>query len=135
MKTNSNQEKRIATLLWSIAFPGFGQLINKKYLKAILFVVLEVIINVRGNVNDIIVKSYLLEMNQAVGDANYPWLLVDPCVYLFAIWDAYHDAGGSMHPFIFIPFVMSAYSGTLGVIYSSRFAVFGFLIGPVFLPI
>ncbi|HLR72246.1 MAG TPA: hypothetical protein VK085_12565, partial [Pseudogracilibacillus sp.] len=69
MKTNSNQEKRIATLLWSIAFPGFGQLINKKYLKAILFVILEVIINVRGNVNDIIVKSYLLEMNQAVGDA------------------------------------------------------------------
>jgi len=51
-----------------------------------------------------------------------------PCVYLFAIWDAYRDAGGRK-PYAFLPFVFSAYFGTIGVVYSSL------LLGPVWLPI
>lgn len=34
-------------LLWSIALPGFGQFLNKKYLKGIVFVFLEFLVNVQ----------------------------------------------------------------------------------------
>jgi hypothetical protein len=30
---------------WSIAFPGFGQLLNQKYVKGILFIFIEFIVN------------------------------------------------------------------------------------------
>ena len=51
-----------------------------------------------------------------------------PCLYLFAIYDAYRDAGG-VERFSFLPFVISAYMGTIGVIYSP------YLLGPIWLPI
>src|SRR5690625_7067898 len=85
MKTTKSKEKRVEVLLWSIAFAGFGQLLNKKYLKAFIFIILEVIINVKGNINDVIVRSFLLDMEQAIGQANYSWLMFYPCIYLFAI--------------------------------------------------
>lgn len=135
MNTKSNREKRIEVLLWSIAFPGFGQLLNKKYVKAVIFIILEIIINVKGNINAIIMKSFLFDMQSAIEQTNYSWFMFYPCVYLFAIWDAYHDTGGGEYPFKYLPFVVSAYFGTLGVIYSTRFTIKAMLIGPIFLPI
>lgn len=129
------RSKRLEVLLWSIAFPGFGQFLHKKYVKAILFITLEFIINVGGNINTIIVQSFLLETKGAIQEADYLWLMFYPCIYIFAIWDAYRDAGGSEFPFIYIPFVMAAYTGTLGVIYSTKAQIMGGYIGPVFLPI
>jgi TM2 domain-containing membrane protein YozV len=58
-------------LLWSIALPGFGQLLNGKYIKGILFIFLEIIINVRGNFNEIIMLSFQGEIENAVVQANY----------------------------------------------------------------
>lgn len=130
-----SRAKRLEVVLWSIAFPGFGQLLNKKYFKAFMFVVLEVLINVGGNINDVIVSSFLLKIDEAIHQANYLWIMFYPCIYLFAIWDAYKDAGGGKHQFMYIPFVLSAYFGTLGVIFSSRFSINGHLFGPVFLSI
>lgn len=129
------KNKRSEVIFWSIALPGFGQLLNQKYFKAFVLVLLEIIINVKGNINLVIVKSFLGEMEEAISQADYLWLMFYPCVYLFAIWDAYRDAGGRAHSFMFLPFVFSAYFGTIGVIYSSRFTIFGYLIGPIFLPI
>lgn len=126
---------RLEVLLWSIAFPGFGQFLNKKYFKAITFIVLEVMINLGGKVNTIIMESFLLHTKKAIEEANYLWLMFYPCIYLFAIWDAYKDAGAYELPFMYIPFVMSAYTGTLGVIYSSKLQLLGFYLGPVFLPL
>lgn len=48
-------------LLWSIAFPGFGQLLNGKYVKGIIFISLEFIINVQSKFNQII---YLVLMEK-----------------------------------------------------------------------
>lgn len=45
-------------LLWSIALPGFGQLLNRKYIKGILLIVLEVMINVMARLNVAIVHSF-----------------------------------------------------------------------------
>lgn len=134
MKNIYGTDKKLELILWSIAFPGFGQLLNRKYVKGFIFVVLEVIINVKGNINGIIIHSFLGEIDEAIASANYLWVLFYPCIYLFAMWDAYKDAGVT-RPFSYLPFVLSAYLGTLGVIYSSKLRLFDYLIGPVFLPI
>jgi len=122
-------------LMWSIALPGFGQLLNGKYIKGIVLIFLEILINVQGNLNEVILLSFHGEMDKAIQQSNYQWLMFYPCLYLFAMWDAYKDGGGGKKPYSFIPFVFSAYFGTIGVIYSSSLEVFGVLFGPVFLPI
>ncbi len=128
------RDKKAEVLLWSIALPGFGQFLNQQYVKGIVLIILEVIINVKGQVNLVIMQSFLGQISSAINEANYLWLMFYPCVYLFAIWDAYRDAGGDVK-YLFIPFVFSAYIGTIGVIYSSQLTIFNYLIGPVFLPI
>lgn len=131
-------DKEAEILLWSIAFPGFGQLINRKYVKGLLFFLLEFIINIMGNVNVAIMNSFLGEIEAAIAQTDYTWFLFYPCIYVFAMWDAYRDATRTKHKekhLGFLPFVLATYLGTLGVIYSKVFTIKEQLIGPVFLPI
>lgn len=93
-------------ILWSIALPGFAQFLNGKLFKL-----------------------------TTIQLTNYQWRMFYPCIYLFALWDAYRDAGGGSGSFSYLPFVFSAFLGTIGVIYSSTFKLFGILWGPIFLPI
>lgn len=111
-----SKQAPIEKLFWSIAFPGFGQLLNGKFFKGLVLVILEILINVQSNLNQIIVHSFHGDMTSAIGHTNYQWLMFYPCVYLFAIWDAYRDAGGGNSRYSFFPFVFSAYFGTIGVI-------------------
>jgi hypothetical protein len=48
-----SREGRIEKRLWSIALPGFGQLLNGKFLKGLLLIGLEVLINVQSNFNKV----------------------------------------------------------------------------------
>ncbi|WP_100013272.1 hypothetical protein [Lentibacillus sediminis] len=121
-------------LLWSIALPGFGQLLNGKYLKGILLIFLEFLVNVMGNLNTIILLSFHGEIDKAIQQADYQWLMFYPCLYFFAMWDAYKDAGGGKEPYSFLPFVFVAYFVTVGTIYSSNLTLFGELLGPIWLP-
>lgn len=130
-----NKNNQGEVLLWSIALPGFGQLLNGKYFKGFILITLEIIVNVKGKINLVIMKSYLGEMEQAIMEADFLWLMFYPCLYLYAIWDAYRDASHHHKPYLYIPFVFSAYLGTIGVIYSTKVKIFNYLIGPVFLPI
>ncbi|MGE4282769.1 MAG: hypothetical protein AB7G87_03530 [Clostridia bacterium] len=127
--------KKTEKVLWSIALPGFGQILNGHLLKGVLFVGLEVLINIKSNLNNVIILSFLGQTHIAVRETNYQWLMFYPCIYMFAVWDAYKYAEESNTPFSFLPGVFSAYLGTIGVIYSSAFQIGGFLLGPVFLPI
>lgn len=129
------KEKTTEVILWSIALPGFGQFLNGKIIKGIVFIVLEFMINIMANLNTVIVASFQGDIQSAISLTNYQWLMFYPCVYLFGIWDAYKDAGGARKPFEYLPFVISAILGTMGVIYSSTFSVFGVLFGPIFLPL
>lgn len=122
-------------LFWSIAFPGFGQFLNGKIVKGITFLIMEFMINVQSNMNQAIVSSFNGDIQTAISVADYQWLLFYPCVYLFAMWDAYRDAGGGKVPFSFLPFVCSAYVGTIGVVYSPNFKIMGILVGPIWLGI
>lgn len=122
-------------LLWSIALPGFSQLLNGKPLKGIVFVFLEVLINVQANFNEIIILSFHGEIEKAIEHTDYQWLMFYPCLYFFAMWDAFKDAGGGKEKYAFLPFVFSAYFVTVGCIFSSHLSLFGILFGPVWLPI
>jgi hypothetical protein len=135
MENNLNRKSRkLEAILWSIALPGFGQLLNRKYIKGLFLVVLEIIINVMGNFNRIIVLSFNMEIERAIAETNYLWLMFYPCLYFFSIWDAYKDAGGGQKAFAYLPLVFSAYFVTVGLIFSARLTLFGYLIGPMWLP-
>lgn len=122
-------------VLWSIALPGFGQLLNGKYIKGIVLIILEFLVNVLGNFNKVIILSFQGNIRMAIEQADYQWLMFYPCLYFFAIWDAYKDAGGGKEPYSFLPFVFSAYFVTVGTIYSSKLMLFGIVLGPIWLPI
>lgn len=124
----------IEKLLWSIALPGFGQLLNKKYLKGLVFILLEFLVNNMANFNTIIMLSFHGEIEAAISQANYQWLMFYPCLYFFAMWDAFKDAGGGRSQYTFLPFVFAAYFVTVGCIYSTDLKIFGILFGPVWLP-
>jgi hypothetical protein len=127
--------KSIERLLWSIALPGFGQFLNKKYFKGLTFIILEFLINVQANFNAIILYSFNGDINRAYQDANYLWLMFYPCLYFFAMWDAFKDAGGGKTPYSYLPFVSCAYFVTVGLMLAGKIKLFGFLLGPVWMPI
>ncbi len=128
---------RIEVFLWSIALPGFGQILNGKYLKGILLIGLEFLINMQSNLNVIIISSFHGEIEKTIQQTNYQWLMFYPCVYMFGIWDAYKDAGGGSKPYEVFPFAFGAFFGTIGIIFSNDFlgtvwlGLFGLFIGIV----
>lgn len=126
--------KPFEALLWSIALPGFGQLLNGKPLKGIIFLFLEILINIEGNVNAVILSSFQGHIEKAIYQINYQWLMLDPCLYFFSMWDAFKDAGDGKDKYSFLPFVFMAYFVTVGCIYSSNFRMFGILLGPIWFP-
>ncbi|KAA0547482.1 hypothetical protein FZW96_11530 [Bacillus sp. BGMRC 2118] len=128
----------IEMLLWSIALPGFGQLLNGHYIKAVLFVLLEFLINVQGNLNIAIVYSFHGEISRAIETVDYQWIMFYPCLYVFAMWDAFK--GGRERadikpvPYESVPFSVAAYICTIGVIFSSK-PILTTTFGPIFTPI
>jgi hypothetical protein len=128
-------EKRIEVLFWSIAFPGFGQILNSHLFKGFMFIGLEFLVNVQAHFNTVIVSSFQGEIQQAIDQTNFQWLMFYPCLYFFAMWDAYKNAEGEIPPFSFLPFVFAAFFVTTGLIYSPTLKIMGVLWGPVWLPI
>lgn len=82
-------------LLWSIALPGFGQILNQKYLKGILFISLEFLVNIQSNFNEAIISSFHGKTQTSIEQIDYKWLMFYPCLYFFSMWDAVKDANGT----------------------------------------
>lgn len=122
-------------LLWSIALPGFGQLLNGKTIQGTLFILIEILINVQANLNQVLILSFYGQVEESIYLTNYEWLLFYPCFYFFVMWDAYREERGGQKPYSFIPFVFTAYFVTIGCIYSPTFRLFGLLLGPIWLPL
>jgi hypothetical protein len=127
-----SRDHKIEIVLWSIALPGFGQLLNGKFLKGLLLISLEFLVNVQSRLNTIIILSFNMNIVEAIRQADFQWLMFYPCLYLFAIWDAYRDAGGGKSRYATLPLVFGAFAGTVGIIYSHSF---GKIFGPVWLGI
>lgn len=130
-----SRDKRVEVLLWSIALPGFGQFLNGKYVKAIVFILLEFLINVQSGLNYAILPSFHGDIQTAILHVDLQWLMFYPCLYLFAMWDAYRDAGGGKETYSYLPFVFSAFIGTIGVVYSPTFHIGEIYFGVIWLPI
>lgn len=128
------RQEKIEKLLWSIALPGFGQLLNRRYLKGVVLILLELLINQMARLNTIILLSFKGDIPGAITAVNYQWLMFYPCVYMFAIWDAFKDAGGGRSPYATLLFIIPAYMATVGIIYSDTLKIFNTLLGPVWLP-
>ncbi|MFJ5716775.1 hypothetical protein [Neobacillus sp. NPDC093127] len=129
-----NKTYKLEAILWSIAFPGFGQLLNGHLLKGVLFILLEFIINVNSLFNQAIMFSFLGKINDAARVVDYQWLMFYPCVYMFAMYDAYKYAEGENPRLSFVPFAFGAYFVTVGLMYSPKI-FFGISFGPIWLPI
>lgn len=130
------REKKLEALLWSIALPGFAQLLNKQIFKGTVFIILEFLVNVNSNFNTAIMLSFLGEIDGAIKAADYQWLMFYPCLYMFAMWDAYKfSSGEKIGEYAFLPFVFGAYFVTVGLMFSKKMYLFGMLFGPVWLPI
>ncbi|SDD76523.1 hypothetical protein SAMN02799630_03973 [Paenibacillus sp. UNCCL117] len=135
MNENSvSRNSPLEALFWCIAFPGFGQLLNRHYIKGIVLIAMEIVINMGSHLNSLIVHSFLGDIQTAVEHTNYQWLMFYPCVYMFGIWDAFKHAGGGQSPNAAFPFIFCAFFATIGVALSSRLKIAGLLLGPVWLP-
>lgn len=128
---------KLEAVFWSIALPGFAQLLMGQLFKGSLFVFLEILINVMSHFNTAIMYSFLGKTEMALQIVNYQWLMFYPCLYMFAMWDAYRSASpeSPSEAFFFLPFVFGAYFVTVGLMYSPKVQLFGVFPGPVFFPI
>jgi TM2 domain-containing membrane protein YozV len=112
-------------LLWSIALPGFGQFLNGKYVKGIVLLILEFLVNVQANFNEIIILSFHGDIEKAIVQADYQWLMFYPCLYFYTMWDAFKDAGGGKDRYCFLPFVFAAYFVTRSYLFIKTKAIWG----------
>lgn len=135
MKTPIQKPTKHEALLWSVALPGFGQILNGKLVKAVIFLFLEYLVNVNSHFNEAILDSFRGDIYHAFKVIDYEWLMFYPCIYMFTMWDAYRDANGLVGSKTYLPFVFGAYFVTLGLIYAVQIKLFGVYFGPVFLPI
>ncbi|MDQ0194571.1 putative membrane protein [Paenibacillus wynnii] len=74
---------------------------NQKYIKGITFIILEILVDVQANFNTVIILSFHGQIHKAIEQTNYQYLMFYPCLYFFAIWDAFRDAGGGGKPLLF----------------------------------
>lgn len=125
---------RLEAVLWNIAFPGFSQLIIGQYFKGVLFVILEIVVNVMSNFNRAIMYSFLGEIEKAEAVIDYQWLMFYPCLYMFSMWDGYRTAMPDHEKYSYLPFVSCAYFVTVGLMVSPKVSIFQVHPGPVFLP-
>lgn len=125
---------KLESIMWSIALPGFSQLLTGHYIKGIFFILSEVIINHYSNFNLAIMLSYLGEFEKAYSVTDFQWLSFYACLYFFAMWDGYRTVMPPGEKLSFLPFVISAYLVTVGLFYCGKLKLFGYFIGPVFMP-
>ncbi|SET93347.1 hypothetical protein SAMN05421676_11164 [Salinibacillus kushneri] len=130
-----NKERKLSSILWNIALPGFAQVLQKRYIIGFVLVFMEIIINIFSRFNEAIRYSFLGQIDKAISVTNYQFLMFYPCLYMFALWDAFYEADQGETPYAFLPFVFGAYFITVGLIFAERIKIFGVLLGPVWLPI
>jgi hypothetical protein len=128
------KQGKLEAVLWSVALPGFSQLLRGSYVKGVLFVLLEFVVNVMSNFNEAIMLSFLWEIDRAFAVLNYQWLMFYPCLYMFAMWDAYRHAMPETEEYSYLPFAFGAYFVTVGLMLSKKVKLFGVMFGPIFLP-
>lgn len=129
-------KNELEKLLWSIAFPGFGQLLNQQYTKGAVFIALEMIVNMKSNFNLAIILSFQGNTNASLEQIQFKWLVFYPFLYFAAIWDAVKKANEKDYsPFMVLPYVFAAAFVLLGFVCSFKIAVLHPFLDPILFPI
>ncbi len=76
---------------FSFSYPGFGTLMQHRYLKAFILILWEVFINHQAKVNLGIMYTLLGDFENAKEVLNEKWLLLYVGIYMFSIWDSYRS--------------------------------------------
>jgi hypothetical protein len=76
---------------WSAAFPGFGHLQLGMYVKGVMLITWEIIINLHTKINLAMVYSFTGQFDMAKQVLNKRLLLLYIAVYLYTIWDSYRQ--------------------------------------------
>ncbi|MCD4840222.1 hypothetical protein LRS37_15415 [Neobacillus sedimentimangrovi] len=76
---------------FSFSYPGFGHLMQHRYVVAIILILWESFINRMANVNLGILYTLLGEFDKAKEVLNEPWLILYVAIYMFGIWDGYRS--------------------------------------------
>src|SRR5690606_8683837 len=79
---------------WTVAFfafsyPGFGYIMQHRYLKAFILMMWEVFINHNAKVNLGIMYSLQGQFEQAKAVLDERWLILYVGIYMYAIWDSF----------------------------------------------
>jgi hypothetical protein len=75
---------------WATSFAGFGQMMVGSYVKGYALVILEIIINLKSNLNLAIIYSFTGRFELAKEVLDTRWILTYVLVYVYGIWDSYN---------------------------------------------
>ncbi len=76
---------------WSASFPGFGHMKMGAYVKGLILMFWEVIINVYSRINEAMVYSFNGNFDMAKEVLNSKMLLLYIAIYIITIWDSYRQ--------------------------------------------
>jgi hypothetical protein len=115
---------RIIAGLFSMLMPGFGQLYNRQFLKAVFLLTVEHYDNVLGRINTAIYLDFNGFHQKALEAANFQYVLFYPGFYAYTVWDAwYHAKPHANKAKTGIPFLIGGFLGEFGAIFASRLSI------------
>jgi hypothetical protein len=79
----------IVAAFFSLAYPGFGQMLQQRLLKAFILISWELFINQKAHVNLGILYTMLGQFDKAKQVLDERWLPLYIGIYTFAIWNGY----------------------------------------------
>ncbi|REE88958.1 hypothetical protein A8990_10754 [Paenibacillus taihuensis] len=110
---------RILAVICSIIMPGFGQLYNRQYVKALILLLLELALNSTIHLNHVIRLDMIGHDEKIFQSANLEVAHFYPGFYVMATWDAFASARPfPPDPRSVIFFQVAGLVGTFCVIFS-----------------
>ncbi|MCU9612754.1 hypothetical protein OEV98_04230 [Caldibacillus lycopersici] len=121
---------RTIAAFFSLFMPGCGQFYNGNIFRGIVFIVIEHFDNIFGRIN----HALYLDLNgyhrEALSTVDFQYSLFYPCFYAYCVWDAwfYAKSGGDKVKSA-IPYLIAAFTGTMGTLFASRIPIPTFTVG------
>ncbi|QHW29490.1 hypothetical protein GZH47_00665 [Paenibacillus rhizovicinus] len=111
---------RILAVICSILMPGFGQLFNRQYAKALILLLLELGLNSTIHLNHAIRMDLIGHDEMIFRSTNLEIAHFYPGFYVMNTWDAFSSAKvGQPDPRSVIFFIAAGFIGTLSVVFSA----------------
>ncbi|MGJ7922873.1 hypothetical protein [Neobacillus sp. LXY-4] len=106
------------TAWWSAAFPGFGHIRLGIYVKGLILLIWEIIINVHSRLNEAMVFSFNGQFELAKDVLNIKMLFLYIPIYIHCIWDSYRQTVDLNKHYLLaenerapiVPFIMNGYA-------------------------